>query len=154
MRGDLGKRLNLHCHGETGPVYSFLTLSKNPCCLNHAESVSVNWSNCLLTFLIPRSPPAAPEPTLINLRVPPSVAGYISNVTLWCWAIAPSRILAPLLPFSAFPFVGPSHWIVNPLDVNAWSARFWIFSTDPFTAMSAYLAKLPSQPNMEASCRE
>src|SRR5438093_1011839 len=53
MRGDLGKRLNLHCHGETGPVYSFLTLSKNPCCLNHAESVSVNWSNCLLTFLIP-----------------------------------------------------------------------------------------------------
>src|SRR5437879_4579466 len=44
----------------------------------------------------------------------------------------------PLLPFSAFPFVGPSHFTVNPFEANAVCARFWTFCTDPFTAMSAY----------------
>src|SRR5712664_1823165 len=55
--------------------YSFLTLSKRPCCLNQEERVSVSLSNCLLTLLIPRSPPAAPEPIFSSLSVPPSVAG-------------------------------------------------------------------------------
>ena len=50
--------------------YSFLTLSKRPCCLNQEERVSVSLSNCLLTLLISSSPPEAPEPTFSSLRVP------------------------------------------------------------------------------------
>src|SRR5439155_17927582 len=44
----------------------------------------------------------------------------------------------PLLPFSAFPFVGFSHFTVNPFEATPVWAMFWTFCTDPFTAMSAY----------------
>src|SRR3989304_2347621 len=49
----------------------------------------------------------------------------------------------PLLPFSAFPFVGAAHFTAKPLAENACWTRVWAFSTDPFTTMSAYAFIVP-----------
>ena len=122
--------------------------------MNQEESVSVNLSNCLFALRIPKSPPEAPDPALISLSVPPLVAGYISKLTEWCVAAAPRRMLAPLLPLSAEPFVGPSHLIVKPFVVKACRTKFWMFSTDPFTARSAYFANFGCAPGLKCDDHE
>src|SRR3989304_6415013 len=66
------------------------------------------------------------------------------------WASAPKRTFAPLLPFSAFPFVAPSHWTSNPFAMKACCTRFWTFSVLIFTAMSAYFVPNDVPPLAQA----